>query len=333
MLTIHAEQQFTIGIVTRQPAAGGGEQALRNVPEEGALQLGSGRVLRHLPARHLLARPRQRAGRLTPRCFAIVVTPHPDDDPDAGRDQPRSCSSSSSCRPGDYLASYIAELQAQGEQSDPQKIAVPARALRPGQAVVEQYLQLGLRAWVGCGDFGYSFEYDLPVLAGDRRPDAADDPRVARHGPVHLGDRVPDRRLLGHAPVQLGRLRPDAARLPRPRDPELPARAGADVLRQRLVRPVDRRPHGPGVPRQAVELGQVQLGARAPLDPGHRDRHRRHRGHDPPPARQPARRAAEAVRRHRRAPRACRRASCCASTRCAWRSTPSSPTSAACCRT
>src|SRR5258708_32942843 len=65
--------------------------------------------------------------------------------------------------PGDYLATYIAELQSQGEQVDPAKIAL----LR------EQY-GLDKPAWeqsffwvVGMlhGDFGYSFELHRPGTA------------------------------------------------------------------------------------------------------------------------------------------------------------------------
>src|SRR6185436_16965079 len=117
--------------------------------------------------------------------------------------------------------------------------------------------------------------------------------------PLHLGRFVSDRRLRRDAAVQLGRPRADAARLYRTRDAELPVRAGADVPGQRAVRPLGGRHHGSGVPRPALELGQVQLGAPPPLDPGDRHRHLGHGGHDPPPARQPARRAAEAVRGHR----------------------------------
>ena len=68
------------------------------------------------------------------------------------------------------------------------------------------------------------------------------------------------------------------------------------------------------------------------VDPGDRDRHVGHRRHDPPPARQPARRAAEAVRRHRPRQGPAAVAAADASIRCACRSTRSSPTSAACCR-
>ena len=70
--------------------------------------------------------------------------------------------------PGNYLESYIAELQAQGESVDPQKIAFLKKEYGLDKPVVEQYLR-----WAGgmlVGDFGYSFEFNLPVtkVVGDR---------------------------------------------------------------------------------------------------------------------------------------------------------------------
>ncbi len=70
--------------------------------------------------------------------------------------------------PGDYLESYVAELQAQGESVDPQKIAFLREQYGLDQPLWEQYLR-----WVGgffVGDFGYSFEFNLPVnkVVGDR---------------------------------------------------------------------------------------------------------------------------------------------------------------------
>ena len=88
---IHAEQQFTIGIVTGVPQPVVVRNTLRNVPREGHLQLGSGRLLRHLPSRHLLVR-RRAAGASTAamRTHADLHPPAPPDhDPDAARDQLR----------------------------------------------------------------------------------------------------------------------------------------------------------------------------------------------------------------------------------------------------
>jgi len=70
--------------------------------------------------------------------------------------------------PGDYLESYIAELQSQGESVDEQKIAFLREEYGLDKPLYEQYF-----VWVTGmlqGDFGYSFEYNLPVteVVGDR---------------------------------------------------------------------------------------------------------------------------------------------------------------------
>ncbi len=70
--------------------------------------------------------------------------------------------------PGDYLESHIAELQSQGESVDMQRIAFLREEYGLDRPFFEQYF-----FWlVGMlqGDFGYSFEYDLPVteVVGDR---------------------------------------------------------------------------------------------------------------------------------------------------------------------
>ncbi|MEM7207289.1 MAG: ABC transporter permease [Pseudomonadota bacterium] len=70
--------------------------------------------------------------------------------------------------PGDYLESYIAELQSQGESVDEQKIEFLRSQYGLDKPLYEQYL-----VWLfGMlqGDFGYSFEYSLPVteVVGDR---------------------------------------------------------------------------------------------------------------------------------------------------------------------
>ncbi|MFP8967492.1 ABC transporter permease [Pokkaliibacter sp. CJK22405] len=70
--------------------------------------------------------------------------------------------------PGDYLTSYIAELQSQGETVDPKKIEFMRQEYGLDKPAWEQYF-----TWAGGmlhGDFGYSFEYDLPVtdIIGDR---------------------------------------------------------------------------------------------------------------------------------------------------------------------
>ena len=70
--------------------------------------------------------------------------------------------------PGDYLESHIAELQAQGESVDEKQI----QFLREEYGL-DQPLPLQYWYWVTGmlqGDFGYSFEYNLPVteVVGDR---------------------------------------------------------------------------------------------------------------------------------------------------------------------
>ena len=70
--------------------------------------------------------------------------------------------------PGDYLSTYMAELQAQGEAVDPQKLAYLREMYGLDRPAWQQYLY-----WVWGllhGDMGYSFAYNLPVtqVVGDR---------------------------------------------------------------------------------------------------------------------------------------------------------------------
>jgi len=70
--------------------------------------------------------------------------------------------------PGDYLESYIAELQSQGENIQGEKLEYLRQVYGLDRPWWQQYL-----VWLGGlfrGDFGYSFEYDLPVsdVVGDR---------------------------------------------------------------------------------------------------------------------------------------------------------------------
>ena len=70
--------------------------------------------------------------------------------------------------PGDYLETYITELQSQGEAVDPAKIEALRKQYGLDRPIYEQYL-----VWVfGLlqGDMGYSFEHQLPVneVVGDR---------------------------------------------------------------------------------------------------------------------------------------------------------------------
>ena len=69
--------------------------------------------------------------------------------------------------PGDFLTSYIAELESQGEAADPQKIEFLRTTFHLDKPIWQQYL-----IWAGGilqGDFGRSIAYDLPVtqVVGD----------------------------------------------------------------------------------------------------------------------------------------------------------------------
>ena len=70
--------------------------------------------------------------------------------------------------PGDYLSTYIAELQSQGENVDIAKIEALRAQYGLDRSMAEQYFfwVLGLLQ----GDLGFSFEYQLPVseVVGDR---------------------------------------------------------------------------------------------------------------------------------------------------------------------
>jgi peptide/nickel transport system permease protein len=70
--------------------------------------------------------------------------------------------------PGDYLETYIAELESQGESVDPAKIQYLREQYGLDQPMIVQYAY-----WLGGllqGDMGYSFEYSQPVskIVGDR---------------------------------------------------------------------------------------------------------------------------------------------------------------------
>ncbi len=70
--------------------------------------------------------------------------------------------------PGDYLESHIAEMQSQGESVDEQKIQFLREQYGLDKPMYEQYLHWLFGMFVG--DFGYSFEYNMPVteVVGDR---------------------------------------------------------------------------------------------------------------------------------------------------------------------
>ncbi len=69
---------------------------------------------------------------------------------------------------GDYLETYIAELQSQGESVSRARIEFLRREYGLDKPLIAQYF-----SWLGgmlTGNFGYSFEYNLPVseVVGDR---------------------------------------------------------------------------------------------------------------------------------------------------------------------
>jgi peptide/nickel transport system permease protein len=70
--------------------------------------------------------------------------------------------------PGDYFESYVAELLASGETVDPAKIAFLRSEYGFDLPAYERYFKWAFGMLKG--DFGYSFEYQLPVTAviGDR---------------------------------------------------------------------------------------------------------------------------------------------------------------------
>ena len=70
--------------------------------------------------------------------------------------------------PGDYLTTLVNELRSQGETVNQEKLEFLRRQYGFDKSLVEQYLM-----WVAGmaeGDFGYAFEYNLPVteVVGDR---------------------------------------------------------------------------------------------------------------------------------------------------------------------
>ncbi|UDL96059.1 ABC transporter permease [Lichenihabitans sp. PAMC28606] len=70
--------------------------------------------------------------------------------------------------PSDYFSNYAAEMQAQGEKVDNSRIDFMKKEYGLDKPPVERYFR-----WVGgffVGDFGYSFEYQMPVrnVVGDR---------------------------------------------------------------------------------------------------------------------------------------------------------------------
>ncbi len=185
--------------------------------------------------------------------------------------------------PGDFFETYQAEMQAQGERADMSRVEFLKKEYHFDK---RQWNATSTGSSTSCaGDFGYSFEYQMPVrdVIGQA---AADDPDLDADDPLHLGHRLSDRHLFGDAPVQLGRLWPHLPGAARHRHAAFPAGAGGDVFRQRLVRALDRRADGARISQPALQLGQVRLDPQAYLAAGRGDRPDRDRRHDPGRARQ-----------------------------------------------
>ncbi len=186
--------------------------------------------------------------------------------------------------PGDYFESYIAELQAQGENVNTEQIEALRKEYGFDKPIVVRYVY-----WLGgmfVGDFGYSFEYQLPVsdVVGDRLwltmlvsfvtiiftwlmafpigiYSATHQYSWGDYGLTFLG-------LLGLAIPNFLLA--------------LVFMYFANIWFGTVYRP----PDGSAVFQRADELGQVQVDLVASVDSGDHHRHRRHRRHDQAIARQ-----------------------------------------------
>ncbi len=233
MLEIHAQQVYTIGIVARalQPVVVERRAAQR--PGRRHLQLGS-------RARTSACTTPTRSGssRRGAADAALRRQPHAADDPDDDRDQHHRLHHHPAAA-GQLPRKLHRRAAGAGRIGRSAEDRLPAQEYGLDKPLVEQYLRWAWRH--APGRLRLFVRVQPAGDEGGRRPDVPDDHRVGVHDPLHLGRRLPDRDLLGHAPVQLGRLRAVAAGLPRHRDSQLHAGARDAVLRQRLLRNVDRR--------------------------------------------------------------------------------------------
>ena len=177
--------------------------------------------------------------------------------------------------PGDYLSTYIAEIQAMGERVADEKIAFLREQYGLDKPLWQQYL-----VWVTGllhGDLGYSFEYNQPVadVIGDRLFLTL----VLNFFtvlfiyivsfPIGVYSATHQYSAADHTLSFLGFL----------------GLATPNFLLALILLYLANVWFGtsigglmdPGIRRQAVELGQGALGARASLGAGHRHRHVRHR--------------------------------------------------------
>ena len=174
--------------------------------------------------------------------------------------------------PGDFLNSYVSQLRLSGDLIDQSVIDELRARYGLDQPLVIQYLKWMRGVFVG--DFGQSFEWDMPVRDLIGRATAAHHRRLHRQHPVHLPGRRPHRRVLGHAPVRGRGLPVHLFRVPGAGHAQLPAGPGVDVLLLLHVRTVHRRPVLARVRQCRLEPGAGLRHAEAPAGAGDRDRHR-----------------------------------------------------------
>ncbi len=196
--------------------------------------------------------------------------------------------------PGDYVTTYIATLAASNEVVDQNTAADLRERFGLDQPMIVQYWK-----WIIGHPAPRRFRAELRMAAAGGRPDlgahGADPGAHLLDAARHLGHRAADRRVLGREEVLDRRLHRDLPLLPRPRHPELPAGAGADVHRRRRVRAGGRRAVLRAVRHRALEHGQGRRPAAPSLDPRDHPGRVGHGEPDPRDARQHARRAQQAL--------------------------------------
>ncbi len=196
--------------------------------------------------------------------------------------------------PGDYVTSYIAQMASMGSVVTDEEAAEPPDPVRPRPAHLRAVLQVGEADRPG--QLRHVDGVAAPGHRGDRRAPVADGGGLGGGAHPHLGPGVTDRDLLGGAAILRRRLRRDVHWLHRPGRPQLPARPGLALPRLRVLQRAHRRAVLARDAGRAVEHGQGLGSDEAPADPGGDPGAGRHRPADPHHAREPARRAAQAVR-------------------------------------
>ena len=177
--------------------------------------------------------------------------------------------------PTDYFSNLVSEMQAQGEKVDTARIEFMKKEYGFDKPVVERYF-----LWVGGflhGDFGYSFEYQMPVnkVVGDRVfltillsfTTIVFTWLVAF--PIGIYSATHQYSWADYGLTTLG--------VDGPRHPAFPVGSDLPLFRQHVVRPVDRRAHGPQIFRPALQLAESGIDPEPSLDPGRHHRHGRYR--------------------------------------------------------